>query len=99
MTRNKIGFQLGKSTVDVNFALRQLQEIFGAKKKELFLVFVDLEKAFDCVLREANRRALRRPKVPQSLILLPMALYSNTRSRFGSLAGTSAEFGIGVAVH
>ena len=22
---------------------------FGAKKKEFFLVFVDLEKAFDCV--------------------------------------------------
>ena len=31
----------------------KLKEKFGAKKKELFLVFVDLEKAFDCVPREA----------------------------------------------
>ena len=27
----------------------KLQQKFGAKKKELFLVFVDLEKAFDRV--------------------------------------------------
>ena len=49
----QFGFQSGKSTVDAIFVLRQLQEKFGAKKKELFLVFVDLEKAFDCVLRKA----------------------------------------------
>ena len=47
------GFQPGKSTVDASFVLRQLQEMFGAKKKELFVVFFDLEKAFDHVPREA----------------------------------------------
>ena len=36
-----------------NFVLRQLQEKFGAKKKELFLVFVDLERNFNRVPREA----------------------------------------------
>ena len=29
----QFGFQLGKSTVDAIFVLRQLQEKFGAKKK------------------------------------------------------------------
>ena len=47
-------FQSGKSTVDASIVLRQLQEKFGAKEKELFLVFVDLEKAFDHVPREAS---------------------------------------------
>ena len=47
------GFQLDKSTVDTIFVLRQLQEKFGAKKKELFLVFVDLERNFNRVPREA----------------------------------------------
>ena len=32
----QFGFQLGKSTVDAVFVLRQLQEKFGAKKKEHF---------------------------------------------------------------
>ena len=48
------GLQPGKSTVDAIFVLQQLQEKFGAKKKEFFLVFFDLEKAFDCVPREAS---------------------------------------------
>ena len=42
----QFGIQPGKST-------RQLLEKFGAKKKELFLVFDDLEKAFYHVPREA----------------------------------------------
>ena len=45
----QFGFQSGKLTVDTIFVLRQLQEKFAAKKKDLFLVFVDLEKAFDRV--------------------------------------------------
>ena len=42
----QFGFQSGKSMVNAMFLLQQLQEKFGPKKKELFLVFVDLEKAF-----------------------------------------------------
>ena len=69
------------------------------KKKELFLVFVDLEKASDSVPWEAIQWALRRQKVPECLIALVMALYSNARSRVRTLAGTSDQFGIGVGVH
>ena len=47
------GFQPRKSTVDTIFVLQQLQEMFGAKNKQPFHVFVDSEKAFDCVPREA----------------------------------------------
>ena len=43
----QFGFQPRKSTVDAIVVLRQLLEKFGAKKKRFFLVFVDLEKAFD----------------------------------------------------
>ena len=53
----------------------QLQEKFGAKKKELFLVFVDLEKDFDHVPRVATQWALRSKKVPEHLIPLVMALW------------------------
>ena len=37
--------------------------------------------------------------MPERLIALVMALYSNTRSRVRTLAGTSDEFGIGVGVY
>ena len=37
--------------------------------------------------------------MPECLIALVMALYSNARSRVRTLAGTSDEFGIGMGVH
>ena len=40
----------------------------------------------------------KQKKVPESLIALVMALYSNARSRVRTEAGTSDEFGIGVGV-
>ena len=42
----------GKGNMNVIFIARQLQERYLEKKKKLFFAFVDLEKAFDQVLRE-----------------------------------------------
>ena len=42
---------------------------------------------------------MKHQKVPEHLIALVMALYKNARSKAGTLAGTSDEFGIGVGVH
>ncbi len=39
--------------------IRQLQERYKEKKKMLYHIFVDLEKAFDGVPREVIARALR----------------------------------------
>ena len=77
-----------------NFYITTVSGKSGAKTKELFIVFVDLEKGFDCMPREVIQLALRHEKVP-----LVMALYSNARSRVRTLASTSDEFGIGVGVH
>ena len=51
----QFGFMKGKGTTDAIFIVRQVQEKFGPKGKKLYFGFVDLEKAFDRVLREAIR--------------------------------------------
>ena len=43
----QFGFMAGKSTTDVIFTVHQLQEKYLARNKELWMAFVDLEKAFD----------------------------------------------------
>ena len=51
----QFGFVPGKGTVDAIFLVRQLQEKFLEKRKDLFFAFVDLEKTFDRVPREVVR--------------------------------------------
>ena len=43
----QFGFTSGKGTTDTIFIVIQMQEKYMAKKKELRMAFVDLEKAFD----------------------------------------------------
>ena len=58
----QFGFMHGRSTTDAIYIARQLQEMFREKKR-LHHVFVDLEKAFDKIPRNAIRWVLRRQNV------------------------------------
>ena len=44
---SQFGFVLGRGTTDTIFVVRQLQEKYLAANKRLYMVFIDLEKAFD----------------------------------------------------
>ena len=44
---SQFGFVPGRGTTDAIFVVRQLQEKYLAANKRLYMVFVDLEKAFD----------------------------------------------------
>ncbi|VDL90523.1 unnamed protein product [Schistocephalus solidus] len=46
---NQFGFGRHRDTTDMNFALRQLQEICQAMLTHFYTAFVDLMKAFDTV--------------------------------------------------
>ena len=55
----QFGFTPGKSTTDAIFIVRQVQEKFSTKQKNLYYAFVDLEKAYDSVPREVAQWAAR----------------------------------------
>ena len=54
------GFRSERSTIDIIFSLRQLQEKHIDQKQSLYIVFIDLTKAFDLVSRDGLLKVLAR---------------------------------------
>ena len=77
----QFGFMPGKSTVDVIFILRRMQESYLEKNRKLFICFVDLEKAFDQVPRKMIEWALRKKLVPERLVQAVMSMYKEAKTR------------------
>ena len=72
----QFGFTPGKGTTDAVFILRQLQERYLVKKRELWMAFVDLEKAFDRVPRDVIWWALRELGVEEHTVALIQTMYA-----------------------
>ena len=65
---SQCGFVAGRSTIDPCFALRQLQEKCWLHNRDLYLLFVDLTKAFDTVNREGLWALLAKIGCPEHFI-------------------------------
>ena len=99
ISNNQFGFTSGRSTTDAIHILRQVQHMYIEKKKKLYHIFIDLEKAFDRVPRWTLRWAMRRQLVPEKLVRLVMALYDDSRSCVAAAGGLSNAFNVSVGVH
>ena len=51
ISTNQFGFMSGRSTTEAIFLIRQVMEQFREQKKDLYLVFIDLEKPYDKIPR------------------------------------------------
>ena len=51
ISTNQFGFMPGRSTTEAIFLIRHAMERFREQKKDLHLVFIDLEKAYDKIPR------------------------------------------------
>jgi Reverse transcriptase (RNA-dependent DNA polymerase) len=70
ISKNQFNFILGRSTIEVIFLIRQLMERHREQKKSLHMIFIDLEKAYDKILRNIMWWTLKRKLVPTKYIIL-----------------------------
>ena len=96
---NQFGFRPGMSTTEPVFALRQLQEKCREKNKDLHMVFVDLEKAFDRIPRDLIWWCLRKKGVPEEYVQIVQDMYRSCKTQVVTQKGETEYFPIEVGLH
>ena len=71
------GFTAGRSCVDHIFTLRQILEKQREKSKNIGLIFIDLEKAYDTVPRKLLWKALHMANIQGHLIRIIQEMYKD----------------------
>jgi hypothetical protein len=93
------GFRPGRGTTDLMFVLRQLLEKNIEVGKDVFLAFLDLEKAYDKVPRAIIWPIMRSYGIPDNLISLVKAMYMDPVTKVRTTYGLTDGFNVAVGLH
>ncbi|PZC74908.1 hypothetical protein B5X24_HaOG207038 [Helicoverpa armigera] len=93
------GFRPGHGTMDPVFALRIVMEKYRAKNTPLHFLFLDMQKAFDCVPRMMIPWALRSKGVPEVYVDIIRDMYRDSDSVVRTAVGDTTPFPVTVGVH
>ena len=81
LPESQYGFQTGRGTIDMIFAARQLQERSMEQRQDLYITFVDLNKAFDSVSRESLWKILAKFGCPKKFVKIVRLFHDDMVSR------------------
>ena len=89
---SQCGFRKNRGTVDMVFALRQLQEKCIEQHQDLYVLFVDLTKAFDTVSRPGLWAILSRLGCPAKFVSMIKAFHEGMMARVTENGAVSDPF-------
>ena len=75
ISKQQYGFMPGKETINAVFALRMLMEKYREGQRELHDVFIDLEKAYDRVLKKEVWYCMRKSGIVEKYVRLVQDIY------------------------
>lgn len=99
VSQNQFGFMPGRGTTEAIFALRQLCEKYRRVHKNLHMVFIDLEKAYDRVPRKVLWWAMEEKRVPEKYVRIVKGMYESASTNVRSEAGVTNQFNVEVGLH
>ncbi|XP_022082509.1 uncharacterized protein LOC110974885 [Acanthaster planci] len=86
------GFRAQRSTIDMIFTVRQLQEKCREQKQALYIAFIDLPKAFDLVRRKGLFRRLEKIGCPPKLLSVISSFHDDMQGTVQFDGSSSAPF-------
>ena len=96
---NQFGFMLGRSTKEAIHLLRQLIERFRERKRNLHVVFIDLEKVYDKMPREILWWTLMKKGVLIKYIDIIKDMYDGIVKNIRTCGGLISDFSITIGLH
>ena len=89
---DQCGFRPERSTVDVLFVVRRLQELARRRRIPLYMSFVDLQKAYDSADRELLRKVMARAGVLEEMIAVIRQFHDGMQARVGMDDGEFSDW-------
>ncbi|KAD4889082.1 hypothetical protein E3N88_21155 [Mikania micrantha] len=99
VTANQFGFMPGRSTTEAIHVLRRLMEKYREKKRDLHMVFIDLEKAYDSVPRQLIWDSLQSRGIPWRYIEMIRDTYASAKTSVRAPVGDTDLFSVHVGLH
>ena len=96
---NQFGFVSGRSTTKAIHLLRRLIKEYRERKKDLHLVFIDLEKAYYSIPRSIVWDSLKNRGISRRYIEEIQEMYDRVLTNIHTLVGITESFPIKVGLH
>ena len=94
LPESQCGFRSGRSTIDMVFCLKQVQEKCTEQNMPLYVVFVDFSKAFDTVSRVGLWQVLQKFGCTAKFISIIEALHTGMQANVAMSGSVSSDFAV-----
>jgi hypothetical protein len=99
VTENQFRFMPGRSIVKAIFLIRQLMERCREQKKDMHMIFIDLEKAYDKMPMNVMWWTLQKHKVSSKYITLIKYMHDNVVTNVRTSDRDTNDFLINIGLH